>query len=288
LDSWKALAEAVQLARELTLDAEQLMEVRNEAIACLALADLRILKEYEAFPEEPTSAFTPDLECYARSDFKGNISIRRVEDDSELAQLPMDGRDAPKTAAHFMRFSANGKVLALRHHESSSKVGNIRMWDWRRGKLLFQSLESFPGASLDLSPDSRHVALGHPNGTFTIHDAATGTELLKSTSLGMTPTKLAYNPDGTKLAVVGSGEVQIREAATGNLLRKWTTPGGLWSLAWHPGGVLLANGHEDQCVHLWDTSSGQQRGLLRGHQSAVAGLCFTPNGNLLLSSGWDG
>src|SRR5262249_25379682 len=59
-------------------------------------------------------------------------------------------------------------------------------------------------------------------------------------------------------------------------------------LAWHPGGVLLATGHNDQCVHLWDTSSGQERGLLRGHQSAVAGISFTPDGNLLFSSGWDG
>jgi serine/threonine protein kinase/WD40 repeat protein len=290
LDSWKALAEAALLARELGLDAEQRMEVRNEAIACLALMDLRLVNEYEAFPGELMSAFTPDLTCYARSDREGNISIRRVDDDGELAELPMDGPDAPKTAGHFMCFSANGKLLAVRHHESPGKAGNIRMWDWRHGKLLWQSSESFPWASLDFSSDCRHLAMGHSDGTLRIHDAVTGTERLKPTSLGMTPTGLAYNPDGTKLAVInhGSGEVQIRDAATGSLLRNWSTPGGLWSLAWHPRSALLATGHNDLCVHLWDTSSGQQRGLLRGHQSAVVGLSFTPGGNLLLSSGWDG
>src|SRR5262249_40540918 len=244
-----------------------LMEVRSDAIACLALPDVRLLKEYEAFPEDEAfpvdlpMAFTPDLECYTRSDIKGNVSVRRVEDNAELARVPPNGAYPPGTNP-FLRFSTDGKLLALRHIKSPGKAGNLQVWDWKRGKLLFQSPESFPLGCVDFSPDSRQVALGYPNGTLTVHDANTGTKLFGPTDLGMTPHVLAYHPDGTKLAVVntGSGQVQVREVATGNLVRKWSTPGALRWLAWHPGGVLLATGHDDLCVHLWDTSSGQERG----------------------------
>lgn len=144
---------------------------------------------------------------------------------------------------------------------------------------------------MDLSPDSGRLALGHSSGTLAIHDTGTGDEVITPISLGVQPTQLAFNPDGTKLAIASldSGEIQIRDATTGDLLRKWSAPGSPWSLAWHPKGDLIVTGHGDTCLYLWEASSGQQRGLLRGHQSVVdSGLSFSPDGSLLLSTAWDG
>ena len=64
------------------------MELRNEAIACLALADIRIVKEWEGWPAGSQGlAFDGDLERYAYSDTKGNISVRLVADGRDMGTV---------------------------------------------------------------------------------------------------------------------------------------------------------------------------------------------------------
>src|SRR5262249_25501478 len=89
-----ALAEAVELARELGLGEERLRELRTEAAVCLTLADLRPVKaSWQGSPPGSSAglAFDADLARYARSDLRGNVSVRRVEDDALLAELPGRG-----------------------------------------------------------------------------------------------------------------------------------------------------------------------------------------------------
>src|SRR5262249_19756700 len=48
------------------------LELRNEAIACMALLDLRVGQQWEGMPPGTTSlAFAPALDRYARGDEKG-------------------------------------------------------------------------------------------------------------------------------------------------------------------------------------------------------------------------
>src|SRR5262249_24415869 len=89
------------------------LEVRNEAIGCLALADLRIAKEWQldaTFNRGPS--LDAQLERYAVSDEAGNIIIRRVADDRELIRLPGFG---VRPTVH--QFSPNGKHLAVKYHD---------------------------------------------------------------------------------------------------------------------------------------------------------------------------
>src|SRR5207253_2596759 len=50
LESWKAIADAARLARDLQLDELLLQKLREEAIACLTLPDMRRMKEWEGYP----------------------------------------------------------------------------------------------------------------------------------------------------------------------------------------------------------------------------------------------
>src|SRR5262249_42842968 len=83
--SLEAIRKAAELARELELPPERFDALRNEAIACLALPDMRLAKR---FGVQPTSGqlmlVDPSYTRYALTDFKGNVSIRRVADDAEL------------------------------------------------------------------------------------------------------------------------------------------------------------------------------------------------------------
>jgi serine/threonine protein kinase len=86
----ETLQEAVRLARQLELSEEDFRELRNEAIACLALPDLRVAREWQF---APTDVITMDVDetgtYYARSDARTSVRVCRVADDREVFCPPV-------------------------------------------------------------------------------------------------------------------------------------------------------------------------------------------------------
>jgi hypothetical protein len=58
------------------------------------------------------------------------------------------------------------------------------------------------------------------------------------------------------------------------------------ALAYSPDGKLLASGHDDHVVRVWDPASGKLIHALHGHTSDVRAVAFSPSG--LLASGSNG
>jgi WD40 repeat protein len=285
---------AVQIARDLQLDDARLLELRNEAIACLALPDLRLVRaEWESYPpgsDDVRPAFDADFKLYARSDPKGNISIRRVIDDQELVELPGAGN----TGANYMHFSPDGRFLAIHYwKELQDQPTNFRVWDWRRRSVAFQP--SFPlavsSASSDFSPDGRWLAVGRDHGPILLYDVPGWTEKKRWQDSAMGAGKaLAFDPAGTRLAAATSGDVvHVHDLATEKCLSQFPPGAALGgNLAWHPDGGLLAAGCGDQQVHVWDPATGQRHAVLQGHQNNGINVAFCPGSDLLLSWAWDG
>lgn len=62
---------------------------------------------------------------------------------------------------------------------------------------------------------------------------------------------------------------------------------GITKLAISPDGILLASTGNDTLVHLWDTSSLREVGVLKGHTAGVFGLNFSPNGKWIVTTSRD-
>jgi WD40 repeat protein len=67
----------------------------------------------------------------------------------------------------------------------------------------------------------------------------------------------------------------------GRVVCKVTFPCQVFCQAFSPDGKLLATGHEDHTVRLWDTRNGKEVGSLGGAKHHVYSVAFSPDGRLL-------
>src|SRR5262249_22110288 len=113
------VAEASQLARSLDLGENEFRKLRSEAASSLALADMRVVHEWQGWPDGTFSiAFDGALERYARVDTNQRVSIRRVADDELLYELPALGRGEA-----FGIFSNDGRFFAF-----CSRMPHVMVW----------------------------------------------------------------------------------------------------------------------------------------------------------------
>jgi serine/threonine protein kinase/WD40 repeat protein len=269
------------------------LAVRNEAIACLAVSDLRVAKQtvVTGHAHNELAAMSLNLEHYAFGDTNGNIGIWAVSNNAVVAVLPAPGF----TLEDVQGFSANGRYLSAhywRDHEGESEW----VWDVESQKVVVHAVQQqdvtnrldfyFVG---NFSPDSRCFAISRRDGILSIYDLASGKETQRH------PGKrffgcLGLNPGNTRLACSSREDprVEIRDVASGQTSRTLTCPAGVSAVAWSPDGKRLATACLDFNIYFWDVETGQRQIPLAGHVSFICCLAFNHAGNLLASASYDG
>jgi RNA polymerase sigma factor (sigma-70 family) len=146
-----------------------------------------------------------------------------------------------------------------------------------------------------LSPDQKVLAVAQSgDGGIALLDIESGKVVHQLGALSGPPGVLAFSPDGQRLAVaLGKGKkgdkVRVWDINTGKVIHDAGAGGDktIHSLAFSPDGKVLATGGDDKIIRLWDTATGKQLSMLRGHDGPVVVLIFSANGRVLITAGED-
>jgi len=132
------------------------------------------------------------------------------------------------------------------------------------------------------------VAAGRQDGSILLYELASGREV-KAVPRATEAHMIRFHPNGSQLAISSahSTAVQVLELETGRVLQTFNHPRGVYGIAWHPDGRLLAAACQDFRVYVWNAESARLQAVLVGHQSEPVRVTFSHSGNLLASSGWD-
>jgi serine/threonine protein kinase/WD40 repeat protein len=285
-ESLEVLQRATELARALELPADKFHELRNAAIASLALPDLHLAGPWIPWPADSYSwDYDEEHALYARTDQASNCTVRRVADDAELYHLPgLGGRATPY-------FSHDGRFLAVVHHQKAVTGATgiaVQLWSLEQPAARLIRSEA-KARHVDFHRNGHQVALAYNNGMIGFFELPSGQRLGGPLAADILQREvgIALHPTEPLVAVCSyfGRVVQIRDVRTGEVIASLPQSGGATYIAWHPDGHTLAVGHADPpLVLLYDRTTLQP---LRTMEAPAARLIFNHAGDRLAAQGWN-
>jgi serine/threonine protein kinase len=243
--------EAISNAVAMNPATPQRSQLRNQAIAAMALPDLVPLWTLENQGAWKRGSIDLPRSRYALLTTAGDLEIRRAPGNALLQKLPALG----KSARLVMPFSPNGEFLAVAYNDR-----RVAIWNLSEQKIILedagnpQTLEA-----VAFTPDSRSVAICGSTNTVSLWEISPARRLTTLPLKGWGEF-LAFDPTGSRLAVAQPDEmlVSIFDPKTGAILREIYNPSYVHQAAWHPVHPVLAVGCADGFVRLWNPDSGEQ------------------------------
>jgi WD40 repeat protein/tRNA A-37 threonylcarbamoyl transferase component Bud32 len=282
-DSLKILADAARLGGLLQLEARERLTLRREAIAALALPDMRVLQEWPVeTPPGTRLALDARLERFAHYDARGNLLIGEVANPAKTYLLPGPAR-LPRDA--WFHFSPDGRYLAVRQILADSS-NHAALWDLQAPSAPHEVALPAGTTFLAFRPDSQELALAAADGALCLYDLKH--QQARSLAPAARAEHAAYRPDGRQLAISRGRELRLIDLQTGESVRSFTHPAEAHLVAWGGDGRLVAVGCDDRRIYVWDTARFGAQAVLEGHLAMLDELLFNPAGTLLASGNADG
>jgi WD40 repeat protein len=268
---------AVSNAAALKPTPAQREELRNEAIACFTLTDLRMIKQWSVPAADLRGILRSDsrLQLYARRTGRDPITICKTADDSELARLPETGVDEGIDS-----FSPDGRFLMTRFLMTASLDWTNRLWEIATGRLVL----AFPDGgsrAWAFSPDSRLFAVVTGD-SLSVYSVNAWAEPRRVPLSGYR--SLQFLSDSRRIAGISrlGDRLEIADVRTGTVLETLTTENRLDFSVCSATGDLIAAGSKDGHLHVWNLLTGRYLDIT-AHQGGVTAVALNGAGTLLAS-----
>jgi WD40 repeat protein len=222
---------------------------------------------------------------------------------TEVRGMPLQGHSYPVQA---LAFGPNGATLTsaasyLRpgHDEEALEVV---IWDVGTGNLVTKHLEH-PGAlrAVTLAPGGQRLAATVRDRDVVLWEVAPWRERARLDVPALHGHLIALTDHESQLATTDFQDGITLWDADKNCPRSSWRVQNVASLAFAPDGTMLASGataitdkmsgslrEKAGNIWLWNPATGEEIGVLNGHQRPVYTLSFSPNGHLLASCEYNG
>jgi WD40 repeat protein len=202
-----------------------------------------------------------------------------------------------------MAISPNGQLLAVGHEASPSAEmteGTAFVLSLPSGEVLASLAHTAGLRSIAFDPSSSLIATGSTDGLLSLWNAETGDHLFTLSSHTRPVYALAFSPDGKTLASAAGydlgGMEHLESAIFDTLLStgfdKLSTDElaeGYAELEEHIASTSPKDADgADYAIRLWNIETRSESARLTGHEDAIKGIAFSPDGAMLATASLDG
>ncbi len=93
----------------------------------------------------------------------------------------------------------------------------------------------------------------------------------------------SLSPDGQRIVYTGEKSFWVFDLAGTEICAMKGHDDGFMYSVWSPDGKMIATCGKDSLIRLWDSKTGAEQGVLKGHTSHLSSICFSPDGTRLAS-----
>ncbi|MEM9659111.1 MAG: protein kinase, partial [Planctomycetota bacterium] len=281
-ESLKHLEQAARLASELRMSDDVVRKIRDEAIACMTLADLRLACQWKASVGKLDSrrfAFDAALTRCAEIP-EHNVVV--LDLNRQPAEKRVLGAELP--AFDQLAMSSDGRFLAARLYEER----RIVLWRLDEQAEDRETIGVDRAACFAFDAAGERLCVVDEAGAIWMYGLQSG-RLRKSIGRGRSAAGCCFNHRGSQLAVWQADRIDVIDLAGRSVVDSVVHPerDEVQCVAFSADDRRLASGGSHHLAYVWnlaDLADGRPSQFLKGHQGWVTHVAFSPDGRLLASS----